>query len=319
MQDLYSLEYDELLDYAKSIDGFVVVYRPIGGVGDAVMTLPAISGLRTEWGSEMPIIVLCIDYIEAIYRHHPDVNAVVSVSSKEIESKAVVKAFELMDAGCILYPLYHPCPAAVYETSHNPAITRSRQEIFAEMCDVVFTGNSYKLYAKEDDKEILDKYNIGDRYIVVHLKSHDIWRDYPTILTKALLSKLVRWGKRRDIQIVSIDSVLDFGVKGVTSVHNVHLDSTIGLIDGALLTIGPDSAIVHIGGALGGNILGIYGPTDPNVRLKYEFADSVGEYHRCKRQYCWYAPCRNKFCLKTLPPSKIVKKAEEILLEGGAL
>lgn len=318
MQDLYSLTYQELLDLAIMMDGFVVVYRPIGGVGDAVMTLPAISALRKEWGDEMPIVVMCIDYIEAIYRHHPDVNAVIQIDPKEIESIAIERAFELMDAGCILYPLYHPCPASLYENSHSPAIKRSRQAIFAEMCDVSFNGNSYKLQPKERDVEIAAHFGL-DRYVVVHLRSHDYWRDYPKILTKALLGKLVQWGKRYDIRVVSVDSTLDFQVKGVLAIHNMHLDGVIGIIDGSLLTIGPDSAMVHIGGALGGDILGIYGPTDPDVRLKYPGANSIGTYPKCKRQYCWYGPCRSKFCLKTLPPSKIFAKAKEILFERGAL
>lgn len=318
MQDLYSLNYQELLDLALMMDGFIVVYRPIGGVGDAVMTLPAISALRKEWGDEMPIVVICIDYVEPIYRHHPDVNAVIQINQNEIESTAIEKAFELMDVGCILYPLYHPCPASLYENSHSPEIKRSRQAIFAEMCDVAFTGDSYKLQSKERDVEIAAHFGL-DRYIVVHLRSHDYWRDYPKILTKALLGKLVRWGKRYDIRVVSVDSTLDYEVKGVLAIHNMHLDGVIGLIDGALLTIGPDSAMVHIAGALGGDLLGIYGPTDPDVRLKYQGANSIGVYSKCNRQYCWYGPCRSKFCLKTLPPSKIARKAKEILIERGEL
>ena len=41
MHDLHSVKHDDLLDRVKQMDGAIVVYRPVGGIGDAVMICPA--------------------------------------------------------------------------------------------------------------------------------------------------------------------------------------------------------------------------------------------------------------------------------------
>jgi ADP-heptose:LPS heptosyltransferase len=89
------------------------------------------------------------------------------------------------------------------------------------------------------------------------------------------------------------------------------------------MLIGPDSSMVHIAGALGENhdvrVLGIFGPTDPGVRLRYNKAYWMEGFDRCKRQHCWYVPCRGKFCLKTLSPSKVLGRVKGILMEDGLI
>ncbi len=320
MHDLYSLNFEELLDYIKGIGGAIVVWRPVGGIGDAVMILPAITALRTEWGDAVPIIVLCIDYIEPIFRHHPGVSVVIGLAPDAINKREDLRiATRLREAGSIIYPLYYPCPAAVYEASHNPLIAKSRQEIFAENCDVKFNGSGYGLVVDDADFDLASELELEDRYIVVQLRSHDTARDYPKLLTKAVLCKFSRWRKKYDIQIVTIDSVMGFGVKGVRELYQQHLNTVMAVISNALAVVGPDSSMVHIGGALGTRILGIFGPTDPAVRLKYDKAAWMGGFERCGRQYCWYCPCKQKFCLKTLLPIKIVKTVEEILREENVI
>lgn len=318
MYDLYRLNFDELLDYIKSIGGAIVVWRPVGGIGDAVMMLPAVTALRTEWGDAVPIIVLCVDYIEPIFRHHPDVDCVISLTQDEIgRYEDRIKAEQLAGAGAIIHPLYYPCPAAEYEAACNPYIDKSRQAIFAEACDVKFNGGGYNVKLSEEELNTSKDWNIGDRYVMVHLRSHDKWRDYPKILTQALLIKLVKLGTKHDFEVLSVDSVFDYGIKKVRAIHHTHLNSIMGIIAGAMMLVGPDSAMVHIAGALDVDTLGIFGPTDPEIRLKYSRAYWMKGFERCGRQHCWYCPCRNKYCLKTLKPVTVANRVEKILMEDN--
>lgn len=317
MHDLYRLTFDELLDFIKQIGGAIVVWRPVGGIGDAVMICPAVTDLRTEWGDEIPIIVLCVDYIEPIFRHHKGVDLVISLNPDEISRyEDRIKAEQLRNAGAIIYPLYYECPAAVYEAENNPHIDKSRQSIFAEACGVKFRGNDYGLEITEEERDTASDFGFNDRYMVVHLRSHDKWRDYPELLTKALLVKLVKLGHKYDIEIISIDSVLDYDIRGVRAIHHTHLNSVLGIMSRAMMLVGPDSSMVHIAGALDRNVLGIFGPTDPEVRLKYGKANWMDRFDRCGRQHCWYCPCKRKFCLKTLQPKTIKNRVQNILEKG---
>jgi hypothetical protein len=201
MHDLYNLTREGLLDYIASIGGAIVVSRPVGGIGDGVMILPAVTGLKAEYG-DVPLVVLCVDYIEPIFRHHPGVDAVISFTKNEIDNGFDRKCLlDLADTGSVIYPLYYPCPASEYESDVCPDINRSRQEIFAESCDVKFEGGGYNIILSEEEINIPNVFGIGSRYIAFHLRSHDRWRDYPSILVKALLSKLVKFGKKYDIEI----------------------------------------------------------------------------------------------------------------------
>jgi len=320
MHDLYSLTFKELLEYIKSIGGAIVVWRPVGGIGDAVMILPAITGLRAEWGEDVPIIVICIDYIDPIFRHHPDVDLVIALTADEIGAgKDLTIAIRLRKTGAIVYPLYYPCPAARYEADNLPYIVTSRQEIFATNCDVSPDSRDYNFAATENDMDSISKLPLQERYIVVHLCSHDKWRDYPKILTMGMLAKLARWRKKYDIQIVTIDTNQDFGIQGVYAIRDTHLNSIIAVIQNALMVIGPDSSMVHIGGALGRNVLGLFGPTNPGVRLHYPSVHCLGKFDGCERQYCWYAPCARKYCLSTLPPVRVVGLAKTILKKEGMI
>lgn len=318
MYDLYSLNFEELLDYIKSIGGAIVVWRPVGGIGDAVMIMPLITTLRVEWGNSVPIIILCVDYIEPIFRHHIDVDCVISLTQEEIgRHEDRIKAARLSDAGAIIYPLYYPCPAAKYEADCNPYIDKSRQAIFAEACDVKFDGGGYNIVLDEEELNTSRDWGVNDRYIIVHLRSHDKWRDYPKILTKALLIKLVRLGKKFDFEVLSVDSVFDYDIKKVRAIHHTHLNDIMGLMSGAMMLVGPDSSMVHIAGALDINVLGIFGPTNPEVRLKYSRAYWMKGFERCGRQHCWYTPCRNKYCLKVLKPITVIKRIKNILMEDN--
>lgn len=317
MLDLHRMKYANLVEMAIEAGGAVVFYRPVGGIGDAVMICPAITETRKQWG-KMLIIVICIDYIESIFQHHPDVDYIASFTPTELGKhldRHLVKAFE--DAGCIVHWLHHPCPASVYEAETAPDIIKPRQEIFAEKCDVLFGDSDYNIVLSDKERALPGLRGLGDRYIIVHLRSHDYWRDYPKLLVKSLLYKLVKWGNKHDFRIVSIDSVFDFEVKGVIPVHHAHLDAVLAVVSQTALLIGPDSSMVHIAGALGRRVLAIFGPTDANVRMKYKNIYTLGEYNRCRRQPCWYHPCKRKFCLSTLSPKRVLDKATAILTNAG--
>lgn len=318
MSLIHNLEYEELLDYVRT-EGGIVVLRSVGGIGDAVMISPTFTELKKQYG-DVPLVAVCVDYIDPIFRHNPAIDALITFDQEQInqgDDRRCIKDFE--DAGCIIYNLRYPCPAAIYEAQYSPYIAKSRQAIFAEACDVKFNGGGYNLKLSEEEINYPKELGLNDRYIMVHLRSHDRWRDYPKILVKALISRLMSWGKRFDIQVITVDSVLDYGVKGAKGFHHVHLNIIMGLVNGAMMLVGPDSSMIHLSGALGKKTLGLFGPTSPVVRMKYGQAYWLGDFKKCGRQYCWYHPCKRSYCMKTIKPTRIVDTVDMILSNAGEI
>ena len=82
-------------------------------------------------------------------------------------------------------------------------------------------------------------------------------------------------------------------LKNVKSLVHKNFRYVWAVMSRMLLGIGPDSVGVHAWGSTGVPVYGLFGPTDPRVRLKYPYIayPDIGgcPYHN---QYCWYDICR---------------------------
>jgi len=295
--------------------GAWIVYRPVGGIGDAIMIMPAITALRKQIGDEL-LVVMCIDYIKSVFEHNDAIDYIMPYTELDIaKQKDIVDVAELTKMGCIVYRLHHPCPAAVYENDNCPHIYKSRQEIFAEACDVKFDINNYNFALHEDELNVPEELMLPERYVVVQLRCHDRWRNYWHM--KWFLHEIAKVGRKKDFGVVTIDAEMDYGIKDVVALHHIPLNFLFGVIKKSRLVIGPDSSFGHVGGALEVPVLGLYGPTNPHVRLKYKRAYWMPKFRRCKRQYCWYKPCKFRLCMN-FKPKAVINRALQILEEDIA-
>lgn len=321
---------EEVFDTILFNGGAYVIRRPVGGVGDAVMINNAITGLRNEAGEDELIVVVCIDYVASIFAANKAVDYIISFNAEEVQQgleKAAIR--RLRDCNCVVYDYYEPCPAAEYESDNSPYIltklfktvctekhiTKSRQQIFCDHIGVAFDVDNYNMYIDGEYDELVQNLGKDGRYVVVQLRSHDKWRNYPPWKTKWLLRELVKLGNKNDFGVVTLDSTQASTVKGVVSMRGTVLDLAMAVIKQSLVGIGPDSMLVHIKGAFGGHCLGLFGPTDPLMRLEYEHAHWLPPFTRCRRQPCWYTPCRFRPCLAAVPsnPGVIIDMVQTIL------
>ena len=302
---------EEIFEVIKSrIGDVVVIYRPVGGIGDGVMILPAITALRIQNPNSL-IIILCIDYIEVVFEHNNVVDHIISYTEGELNDRDDIQDLTILKKlGCIIHFLHHPCPAAEYESLACPGIYKSRQAIFAEACGVEFDRDYYNFVLHDDELEAPVLMDLPERYVVVQLRSHDRWRNYR--YNKWLLYNLVATGKKFDFGVVTIDANQWYDIKGVRGIYQTPMPFIFGVLAKALLVIGPDSSFPHVAGAMGIPVLGLFGPTNPIVRLHYEHAYWMPRYSKCARQWCWYHPCEHRFCM-TYKPREIVDKAVQII------
>lgn len=309
--------------------GGYVAWRPVGGVGDAVMMIPSLVALKKQAGNDL-VIVSCVDYIAPIFDMCPYVDAILSYTSDEIKDELDKSDLDLLDEhGSVIYKFYDPCPASLYESENHPfalikslnralptgnVISKSRQEIFCEHVGVEFSMDNYCLDVNGDYSDSIDK--LG-RYIVYQPFTNEPRRNYPYY--DMLFRKLVRLGEKIDFNVVSIDSSKWINIKGVHNVVGSSLKYVAALLKSAAAFIGCDSMGAHLAGALETETFGIFGPTDPSVRLKYKRVHwnprlSIAG-RNCPRQYCWYLPCKKRFCLRSsrCSPSAILDQFKEAL------
>lgn len=311
-----AIDEKEIFSHVYDNRGAYVFYRPVGGIGDAVMMLPAITAFKEQAGDEL-VGVSCVDYIRPIFEHNSHVDFIISYTQNEIgRSEDFHGLGILQDMGSVIFKYYHPCPAAIYEAEVNPLIVRSRQDIFCDVCGVEFDVDNYDFIISNRDEEIFEKEGLPNYYIVVQMRSHDEWRNYRFV--DWLLIELVKFGRKHGIEIVTIDATMVSSVDGVKSIAKINLDRVFTIINHAALVVSHDSSFAHIAGALGVPVLALFGPTDPAVRLKYNNMNWLPRFKRCPIQYCWYTPCKFRFCLSAyrVRPKKVIGYIKKIL-NGG--
>ena len=295
----------------------IVLYRAVGGIGDAVMIVPAITALRKEYGKDAKIVIVTIPYCAPIFFNNPDIDYVVN-AEQFTGVDACRDYFEKL--GSLFITLSNPCPSSIYEASNEPNIYRSRQELFCEACGVQYKIENNRLFVTDHDNMVARKAIPFDQYVVVHCSSNSKFRDLPHYHTDYLIKLLSERLEPSNMGVVLISHGWKYKHhkrKNIIRVLQPPLSHTIAVINNSMGLIGSDSMGIHVAGALGLPSYGIFGMTNPEMRMAYPKADWYRRYNRCHRQYCWYHPCVFRFCLKAINMKHVADDFLDFIFDLG--
>ncbi len=315
---------EQVIEEIKKKNGAYVIYRDVGGIGDASMILPSITALRRQVGENELIIVATVPYCFPIYINNPNIDYIIDSTKwdngKTIPDSVTMMADEFIrefnNYGAVVFRLSNKCPCASYEVKNCSKdvtdIVTPRQKIFADSIGVEFSEDDYCLIPTDSELDSASNLIEFSRYIVLHAHSNDKSRDYPEFLNNALIKVLSSLGRDKDFGVVVLQKEkVKYKESNIKYLYNLEFRKVIAIIKRSMGLIGPDSMGVHVAGAMGVPNYGIFGPSDPNVRLKYKSSSWNDRFKKCNRQYCWYRPCVLRFCLRTLVPEDIVSAAWE--------
>lgn len=210
----------------------------------------------------------------------------------------------------VVVDLGEPCPCARHE-SKGSAVDKGRVQIFLEAAGFEYHGQVPRLMLSEEDRRAVENMRDGTLRIGVSTVSGtygnrlDGWRDYP--YGEALAKKLAHFGEVHWLHTSPPKSVkIHWERAGF-----VDLKRLVASMD---MVVAIDNGIAHLAGALSVPLFGMFGPTSPWLRIKgYPKAHWIPKYEKCGRAYCWYHPCRGRFCLTTLKPQEVVKWVQKLL------
>jgi hypothetical protein len=192
-----------------------------------------------------------------------------------------------------LYELSRPC--AGYEEQVVPYIVKSRQDLFCEEVGVEFDIGNYAVSFTDDEMDFAYNFLTGkETCIGIHLRSAEEWRDFRYVNIKKNKLRMVgiveELAKRFDGYVVTFDMEYKYEGrrKNVVSLVEQNIRNVWAVMSQMMFGVGPDSAGVHMFGSAGVPVYGVFGPTDPGIRLKYRNAYWSPKYRVCKWQYCWY-------------------------------
>lgn len=240
-----------------------------------------------------------------VFENHPSVH-------ERIPFEEVLPAQKVFDCSTV---------CAETEASQEPNIQENRTAIWARACGWEGPIQSPRIYFTDAEQSKIQKRreNYPHPIIGVGRRSMEGWRDYPYM--PMLISHLSRRFK------AGVVVVFDKGKEASSSGSQHRLGKNVREEVGNSLrdyfqkiaacdvVVSPDTAHIHVAGAVNVPIYGIFGPTDGNLRLTdYDVPFVLPRpFLACGRQPCWYKPCPERWCLTTLSPKSIVRDVERLL------
>lgn len=296
--------------------------RPVSGIGDAVMLRPALVANIKKFPDDRHIIYSVYPYSE-LYKDIVGLE-VIDTQGATLDNKLELIESELGE-GDVYYNVYNSC--AIYETENQPYkvvydkygkaeaipsgrhIILSRQQIWCSVIGVDFDVNNYDVIFSEEELHKASYYKGYGRYMFLHMESADSWRSYQ------YRQMLVDYfAKKYDGYVFVLDQHFQYlgKCKNVVTFGTVPIRVMWAIIANATLMVGVDSAGVHLAGSAKVPTFGIFGSTDPKMRLLYDRVAWLEKFSRIRkcRQPCWYLPCKHLSCLKSVSPRRIYKSVK---------
>ncbi len=199
-----------------------------------------------------------------------------------------------------------------YEQIYQPNIQKTKQDLFSDVLNVKISD--FKPIIKLTKEEIsfaknyLDK--INRKIILIAPLTENISRNWPLNKWKDLINKI----KKLNYQIIIVDKKLKWADEDLLFFNNHTLRELFSLVAHSDFVICNDSGLLHIAGAFEKTCLGIFGPTNPNLRCIYKNSYSVREKKDCSP--CWYNRCDKMICMKELSVNIVENKFLEVVQIG---
>lgn len=277
------------------------------GIGDVIMTTPTLRALKELFKGNVSITYATnTQYaggaLVKILKGNPDVDNIIDRENiDETEYDTVISLH---------------CPAIAYEKFGNPPINRI--DLFARHVGLTPLADPVP-HIYLTDKEINDAGEFlfrtglhGKKFMVVQIFGSSAARSLDQAKVKNALRRLYDEHQIRSlITTHSTDAMTEIQwneIPGSVVVRDKDCREISAIMCHADLVLCPDSAHLHMAGALGVPTVALFGPTDPRARVNYyPNAVAIWEGEKLGGHPHWYERCPyGGLCWKLITEDAIV-------------
>ena len=292
----------------------ILITRVMGGIGDLLMMTPAIHELKRQRPDEEIHLAIPAQYFP-VFEGNDDVK-LVDIRQESLNVYSYRDWFNFTD-----------CPAAWIESRTMPEVTDNRIDIFARALGI--SGRRFDqmrklpLYHIREDERVFQEtfwreHGLEGKNVVgVQYAAEEPYRDYPHI--EALISALAG--------VAKVMLFHNAPIEGHDEAHIIKVDAlplrhAFALAVRCDVLVAPDSAFVHLAGALGIPCVGLYGPIDGKVRTAhYTTCRFIDARDRLPCIPCWWnenIPCgltgrRDSACMENIGVDQVMEAVREML------
>lgn len=287
---------------------YILAVRQLGGIGDVLMLSCVFRGLREKFPKHTIKCVTAEVYLAGalmdLTTHNPLIDEIIAIEPWDMAPKRTREVWNRFYAGAghledellwtmadQAFDLNTPCVEYEWEAMKNGGIEKPRYRIWCEAADVQPSTYApiYRIHPKERS--------------AAELYAREHWPEDKPIIGLALTScdkrRAMSLGKLQDIcsglaqqgmHVVTIDPTAR--LDGVDSIIGKRVSELMALIERMCVVISPDSGVLHMAGALGVPVVGIFGPTDQRMRMGNYLGSATDSRCLVDCAPCWYDyPC----------------------------
>lgn len=296
---------------------YIVVVRQLGGIGDVLSLSCVMRGLREKYPDHTIKYVTANIYLGGaltdLAEHNPYIDEVIVLEPFEACSVKTKAVWGQYYAGCpsiedeLLWKkadhafcLNTACVDYEWERLRNgEPIEKPRYQIWCEAAGVA--PSSYAPIYRITDQERTDSATYwsergwdGKRVVGVGCAACDPKRGIPAEKTGEICDRLAE----RGITPVTIDATIK--LKGIESIIGARISKIMPLLSRMEAVVSVDSGLIHMAGAVGTPVIGIFGPTDHKMRMGQYLGSATESRNLMPCAPCWY----NYQCRKDIDTSK---------------
>lgn len=276
------------------------------GIGDVIMTTPAIHALRELFDNNCEITYATnTKYLDGalvnVLKYNEDIDYIIDRDNiDEADYSSVISLH---------------CPCMIHEVAG--ARPPNRIDLFANHMGLKLKDPVPRYFVTEEEyKEgedfIYSKGVSSKKTILVNLFSSSAQRTITNDTVRNALIKLYNDHKIHSL-IVRHSSDAHTGlpwdnIPGSVIVNDKNTRELAAIMCHIDLLLCPDSALLHVGGALGIPTVSLFGPTDPAARINYyPKAIAIWEGETLPGHPHWYQPCpQGGLCWRLITDDQIV-------------
>lgn len=308
---------NRLDELRRGVSPKINIQRIQGGLGDVLMTLPTVRAISKKYNTTVSYTT-DFEYLDGVL---PDALRYLPYISEIIPHTETKKQFDAI--------INLTCPCIAHEKPGAPPINRI--DLFARHAGIELDNRQIDYVISVDEKkeavELVKSLQLRDyKLIIVNPSSSTSRRDLPYNTMASIVRELGnQYTKTRFV-------VLTHGTDGINSqqigwnylprttvIRDMKIRNIAALISLSDLVLCPDSALLHLSGALHRPSISFFGPTDPRARVNY-YPESVAIWgaHGLKCRNCWYETFNcGMACWKNIEVPVTVRTAIGILSGTG--
>jgi heptosyltransferase-2 len=300
------------------------VYSP-NWIGDAVMALPFIHHLK-EKNPESKIIIICRDWVAAVYENHPEIDQIIKLSRSDIKgffaTRQIGKSFQLLDLD-VFYTLTDSFRSAVILGWSKAKIrTGFKSQMRSIFLTDVIENPKEKMHRSLKYLTLINFNKKAYNSIGIQLTNGEIqWAkeelknmklEFPMVLfpfsvasSRSIPNKKIKeWlnGSNQSVLILGSegDAVLAnslinecTGINLINLCGKYSMRESMALISVCQFALASDSGLGHISASLGIPTISLFGAGDS------EMTKPIGRQTFVINKNVHCSPCRKNVCMNT--------------------